>query len=527
MKNKHHLFSYKITSNSDFMDKENAISSDLKNQMESLYTLALSGEKSGIKRFHKLIEQHPKNPQLKNYLSVLYHTQGNKEKANEVTKWIVAEHPDYLFGKLNIAFELYYTKQYDKIPEILGNEMELGALYPKRNTFHIVEVTGFLKATTLYFLGMGNLAEAENRLKIIKELAPDSIDAEETEKHVSILRMQHAFKNMKEIDKKRIKVETKTVVKRKKASKSPVFKHSEIQLLYKRDVKSIIDDLDSILNLPRITLIKDLELVLTDSIDRFSVHNKRIKENDFNFENTSFVIHAVYLLGELEATESLDVILEVLQQSDEFIHLFIGDFITEGFWEPLYKIVQNKLDVCKSFMYLPGVYTYSKSELSEAVLQIAFNQPKKKDEVISWFADIFDFYLKASIDDNIVDSTLIGLLISSVIEMNAVELLPTIKNLYKQHKVDVSVCGQYTSVLIDIKRESKLNFQNEVLSITNRYKNIVSTWSGYTDRNIQDISSDKEIGGLIPIKRDIKIGRNEPCPCGSGKKYKKCCLNKN
>jgi hypothetical protein len=24
-----------------------------------------------------------------------------------------------------------------------------------------------------------------------------------------------------------------------------------------------------------------------------------------------------------------------------------------------------------------------------------------------------------------------------------------------------------------------------------------------------------------------KIGRNEPCPCGSGKKYKKCCMGKN
>lgn len=22
------------------------------------------------------------------------------------------------------------------------------------------------------------------------------------------------------------------------------------------------------------------------------------------------------------------------------------------------------------------------------------------------------------------------------------------------------------------------------------------------------------------------IGRNDPCPCGSGKKYKKCCLGK-
>jgi hypothetical protein len=24
----------------------------------------------------------------------------------------------------------------------------------------------------------------------------------------------------------------------------------------------------------------------------------------------------------------------------------------------------------------------------------------------------------------------------------------------------------------------------------------------------------------------MKIGRNEPCPCGSGRKYKHCCLDK-
>ncbi len=28
-----------------------------------------------------------------------------------------------------------------------------------------------------------------------------------------------------------------------------------------------------------------------------------------------------------------------------------------------------------------------------------------------------------------------------------------------------------------------------------------------------------------PPKR-VKVGRNDPCPCGSGKKYKKCCLNR-
>ena len=30
-----------------------------------------------------------------------------------------------------------------------------------------------------------------------------------------------------------------------------------------------------------------------------------------------------------------------------------------------------------------------------------------------------------------------------------------------------------------------------------------------------------------PIRKEgAEIGRNDPCPCGSGKKYKQCCINK-
>jgi len=25
------------------------------------------------------------------------------------------------------------------------------------------------------------------------------------------------------------------------------------------------------------------------------------------------------------------------------------------------------------------------------------------------------------------------------------------------------------------------------------------------------------------VRQERKVGRNEPCPCGSGKKYKQCC----
>src|ERR1035441_7350444 len=30
----------------------------------------------------------------------------------------------------------------------------------------------------------------------------------------------------------------------------------------------------------------------------------------------------------------------------------------------------------------------------------------------------------------------------------------------------------------------------------------------------------------MPIRLSGKIGRNDPCPCGSGRKYKRCCLPK-
>lgn len=39
--------------------------------------------------------------------------------------------------------------------------------------------------------------------------------------------------------------------------------------------------------------------------------------------------------------------------------------------------------------------------------------------------------------------------------------------------------------------------------------------SNVTDVDVEEVKT--------PIKKDEKVGRNDPCPCGSGKKYKNCC----
>ena len=78
-----------------------------------------------------------------------------------------------------------------------------------------------------------------------------------------------------------------------------------------------------------------------------------------------------------------------------------------------------------------------------------------------------------------------------------------------------------------------LNFENEeqiekfVALLTEAYNNTqVWTNKGYSPNEmskILDILRPKKSAREILIQKSVKISPNAPCPCGSGKKYKKCC----
>lgn len=48
------------------------------------------------------------------------------------------------------------------------------------------------------------------------------------------------------------------------------------------------------------------------------------------------------------------------------------------------------------------------------------------------------------------------------------------------------------------------------------------------ERKSIEHAMDERLGELPHerLVRRIRVGRNEPCPCNSGRKFKKCCLNK-
>lgn len=58
--------------------------------------------------------------------------------------------------------------------------------------------------------------------------------------------------------------------------------------------------------------------------------------------------------------------------------------------------------------------------------------------------------------------------------------------------------------------------------------NTMRLWSlkGHTPQEINHPAAVGQKGKVIPFRKKNQPGRNDPCPCGSGKKYKRCCMNK-
>ena len=518
---------YTITTDSDFLNEQNAITPELSGKLESFHKLAIRGKKSSVKKILDAIEKYPNNPQLKNYLSVLYSQLGETQKLYDVNKWIIEEHPNYLFGKLNMANEYFSKEEYDKMPLVLGPEMEIKALYPDREIFHLNEVISYLKCAIFYFIATDNVEQAEVRYDIMYQLAPDTTDTDMAFQQISFAKMIVGQRRLFEEEKNKISVK-QNIQKITAISTAPKFNHQEMEWLYSNGLYIEKEKLNKILSLPRVTLVQDLKLVLEDSIIRYGYFNNVVDEDGFDKDRMTMVIHSIYILGELKAIESIDTIFNVLSQSVEYLELYLGEFVTSMLWEPLYNILSNNLELCKQFMFKPGINTYARSTFPEIVVQIALHHPERHDEAVDWFADVIDFFLISTVDDNVIDCDLIGLLICNINDMNGSELLPRIEKLFEKEIVSKSICGDWEEVKEAFIHHDKDNYKREILSITERYDEVSSSWVSYTEEegNFKFDHHDYNDSPVQQIKSKPKIGRNQPCPCGSGKKYKKCCLNK-
>lgn len=149
-----------------------SLSSATKTELQRLYQLARSNPRAAAPQLMAALLRYPQVPSIFNYLFVAFSAMGDIKRAEAIIQENLRLHPDYLFARVNYAEMCLGRGDPDKVPEILGEHLDLKQLYPERDRFHGSEVVGFYGVVGFYYWKTGRPEEAERCYDLLRRLAP-------------------------------------------------------------------------------------------------------------------------------------------------------------------------------------------------------------------------------------------------------------------------------------------------------------------------------------------------------------------
>lgn len=490
--------------------------------IEELYNAAIKGGVANIKKISRAIKKYSATPTLLNYLYVANKYSGNKTEAKRIAEATISKFPEYLFGRTALAEELLITEEYDKIPDILGSTLELQDLYPNNKQFHITEFNSFYTVVGSYYVAINDLEKAEYCLSLLENSPATSENVSKRVKfEVLKLRSKQMFKRMGDDKNRTISVEiTQKKIGEQQTQKCKL-NHKICYELYNYEYDKIPHKLVAELKkLPHDTLTEDLLSIIKDAILRFDTYSEVYNELDGTFAE-----NAINFLTEIDDGSHLQDVLDFFRQSKDFLEFWLNDY-PYNFNKYIRKFAFNKQEELKNFILEPNVAAVSKDVIIHTITDIAINTPDKREELIEYLFGVFTEYEKCKDNKNILDSNVVNSFISAFIDLYDNRANMLIKNFFDMGIVPLSYNGNYDEIVkctnqtFEERQEEIRNLREKFNIGENSEEKKISTNSEYQNEIFQN-----EIfqNNNATVK---KVERNDPCPCGSGKKYKKCCLKK-
>lgn len=234
-------------------------------------------------------------------------------------------------------------------------------------------------------------------------------------------------------------------------------------------------DIDRLLALPHDALRQDVEQILLYETGRTC---DGISEEQWKGDCTGVLMHGLFFLGEVGNEESLKVVLETLCQNEQYFNFYVGDTGGDIYTSTLYLLGKDRLNVLMDYIRKPGLYTFARVHVFSAVAFIARMDAARRDEVIEWFRQVLKFYTEQLPETVYCDGCLAGMLLGSLMEIKAEELLPEVEALFATGCVDIFCCGDWEDVKDGIMKKAPAYAENYVLDIYRRYQEYYKKWGG-------------------------------------------------
>jgi hypothetical protein len=229
-------------------------------------------------------------------------------------------------------------------------------------------------------------------------------------------------------------------------------------------------------------------------------------------------IHAWRALGQLRAEAAIEPLLTLVERSEEWD----DDWGLSELPEVLGEIGAAAIEPAANYLAEANHNEWARITAAEALGKIGGRHPEVRSECVAKLAAQLEKFTEQS-------EALNAFLIMPLLDMRALEVTPLMEQVYAAGRVDETIVGNWEDAQVELgllERPVDLASSSELIPPSAMMDEIRETILeiGRENPKVRAIMEEAEYGPVAePYVAPPKVGRNEPCPCGSGKKYKKCC----
>lgn len=234
------------------------------------------------------------------------------------------------------------------------------------------------------------------------------------------------------------------------------------------------------------------------------------------------------MLAYFREARAFDYIVRIASLPDVQAYDLLGDTITEDFGRILASVCDGNIEPIKEIIEDSSLDEYVRDQALDSLLILLNNGVVSREQLVFYFKELFNGKLEvdySSVWDSLPRTC--SLIHPKGLEDDIRKAVADGKVMGIIARLDYMECQLHRPVK-EVLDELKEDESYSLISERDVYS--LEGWVGvdfeedFEDAYMEDFEEDDdEIPLNIPFKRESFVGRNDPCPCGSGKKYKKCC----
>lgn len=245
-------------------------------------------------------------------------------------------------------------------------------------------------------------------------------------------------------------------------------------------------------------------------------------------ETLTSCLFAMFLLARFRVAEAYPLFVDIAALPARQADALLGDTITEDLPSLLASVAHGNIAPLDRLLKAEGADLYARSAALEAMIVMVLDGQLTRDAAIGYFRTIFDGELARDPALDIIWSHLV----KASCDLGAVELQSEIDQVFAEDLVDLYLIDQAEALTLlnqdpqvradELRNDSGYQLIDDLAAQMSWWAMFQEQPAPQESNPPEDLLENMRHAVNPPAVRSQQPGRNDPCPCGSGKKYKHC-----